>query len=146
VLVSFDENHRPTLWDTETAGAALQPIAARSDIVFVGRDEAERLWGTVTPAEVRALLPEVGELVVKDGSHGATTFVGGDAVFEPALQVDVVEEVGAGDAFAGGYLASLLSDPLEGGPSIDRRLRAGHARAALVLTTTSDWVEEEEQV
>lgn len=146
VLVSFDVNHRPTLWDAETAGAALAPIAARADIVFVGRDEAERLWGTVTPAEVRALLPDVGELVVKDGAHGATTFMGDAAVFEPALRVDVVEEVGAGDAFAGGYLAALLSDPLDGGSSIDERLRAGHARAALVLATTSDWAEEEEQV
>ncbi|MGO4533619.1 sugar kinase [Leifsonia sp. 2MCAF36] len=145
VLVSFDVNHRPTLWDAETAGAVLEPIAAHSDLVFVGRDEAERLWGTATPAEVRALLPDVGELVVKDGAHGATTFAGHDAVFEPALRIEVVEEVGAGDAFAGGYLAALLDDLSEGHSSIDRRLRAGHARAALVLATTSDWVEEEEQ-
>jgi 2-dehydro-3-deoxygluconokinase len=141
VRVSFDVNHRPALWDAETAGAALLPFAERADIVFVGRDEAERLWGTVTADEVRALLPGVRELVVKDGAHGATTFSGSDEVFVPALQVDVVEEVGAGDAFAGGYLAALLDDA-----SIDERLRAGHARAALVLATTSDWVEEEEQV
>ena len=146
VLVSFDVNHRPSLWDAETAGAALAPFAARSDIVFVGRDEAERLWGTATAEEVRALLPDVPELVVKDGGHGATAFVGDEAVFEPALRVDVIEEVGAGDAFAGGYLATVLSDPPEGNASIDRRLRAGHARAALVLATTSDWAEEEEQV
>ena len=108
--------------------------------MFVGRDEAERLWGTTTPAEVRALLPDVAELVVKDGPHGATTFAGADEVFVPALKVEVVEEVGAGDAFAGGYLAALLDHA-----SIDERLRAGHARAALVLGTTADWPDEVEE-
>ncbi|GAA4359156.1 sugar kinase [Microbacterium rhizosphaerae] len=140
VLVSFDVNHRPALWDAETAGAALKPVAARADIVFVGRDEAERLWGTATPAEVRALLPGVGELVVKDGAHGATTFAGQDEVFVPARTVEVVEEVGAGDAFAGGYLAALLDRA-----PIDARLQAGHARAALTLTTTADWPDDPEE-
>jgi 2-dehydro-3-deoxygluconokinase len=140
VPVSFDVNHRPALWDADTAGAALKPFAEGADIVFVGRDEAERLWGTPTPAAIRALLPDVGELVVKDGAHGATTFAGDDEIFVPALKVDVVEEVGAGDAFAGGYLAALLD-----GKTIEERLRAGHARAALVLATTSDWAEEEEE-
>ncbi|MFF1876953.1 sugar kinase [Leifsonia sp. NPDC058230] len=140
VLVSFDVNHRLALWGPETAGAALKSFAARADIVFVGRDEAERLWGTATPAEVRALLPEVVELVVKDGPHGATTFTGVDHVFVPALKVEVVEEVGAGDAFAGGYLAALLDHA-----TIDERLREGHARAALVLATTADWPDEVEE-
>ena len=140
VPVSFDVNHRPALWDADTAGAALKPFAEGADIVFVGRDEAERLWGAPTPAAIRALLPDVGELVVKDGAHGATTFAGDDEIFVPALKVDVVEEVGAGDAFAGGYLAALLD-----GKTIEERLRAGHARAALVLATTSDWAEEEEE-
>lgn len=139
VLVSFDVNHRPALWDAETAGAALRPFAERADVVFVGRDEAERLWETSTPRGIRALLPDVAELVVKDGAHGATAYAGPGEVFVPALPVDVVEEVGAGDAFAGGYLAALLA-----GASIDDRLRAGHARAALTLATTADWPDPEE--
>ncbi|WP_341995642.1 PfkB family carbohydrate kinase [Microbacterium sp. LWH7-1.2] len=48
------------------------------------------------------LLPDVAELVVKDGDIGATAFVGDETVFEPALVVEVVEPIGAGDAFAGG--------------------------------------------
>lgn len=140
VEVSFDVNHRPALWDAATAGAVLAPLAARSDIVFVGRDEAERLWGTATPADIRAFLPDIAELVVKDGAHGATTYTGEREVFVPALPVDVVEEVGAGDAFAGGYLAARLA-----GAPIDDRLRAGHVRAALTLATTADWPDLEGQ-
>lgn len=134
--VSFDVNHRAPLWDAAAAGPVLLELARSADIVFVGRDEAETLWGTATVAEVRALLPDVAELVVKDGDVGATSFVGADEVFEPAMVVEVVEAVGAGDAFAGGYLAGLLS-----GDAIAERLRAGHQRAARTLQTTTDSVD-----
>lgn len=137
VRVSFDVNHRAPLWTAEVAAPALQALAARADIVFVGRDEAELLWATTDAASVRALLPGVPELVVKDGDVGATVFAGGATLFEPALAVEVVEAVGAGDAFAGGYLSALLErEPLA------ERLRRGHRRAALTLQTTSDSVDE----
>lgn len=140
VLVSFDVNHRPALWSAAEAGAVLKPLAERADIVFVGRDEAENLWGTSTPAEVRSVLPYVPELVVKDGAVGATAFVGEDSVFRPSPVVDVVDLVGAGDAFAGGYLGALC----DGAAPADR-LVAGHQRAALTIQTTGDSVVTPEQ-
>ena len=136
VLVSFDVNHRVALWDCATASSALAALARRADLVFTGRDEAESLWGTVEADDVRALFPDVTELVVKDGSIGATTYLAGQVVVEPALVVDVVDVVGAGDAFAGGYLAALLD-----GASPAERLRAGHRRAALTLLTTGDSID-----
>lgn len=137
VPVSFDVNHRAPLWTAETAAPVLRTLAESADIVLVGRDEAETLWGTRTASDVRALLPEVSELIVKDGDIGATAFVGAEEVFEPALRVEVVEAVGAGDAFAGGYLAGRLSDR-----SVAERLRAGHERAARTLQTTTDSVDD----
>ncbi|WP_243075507.1 sugar kinase [Microbacterium sp. SS28] len=138
VRVSFDVNHRAALWDAASAAAPLASLARRADLVFVGRDEAETLWGTTDAASVRALFPEVAELVVKDGDVGATAFTGDGDVFVPALKVDVVEAVGAGDAFAGGYLGALLD-----GAPVPERLGRGHARAALTLQTTSDSVDEQ---
>lgn len=134
IPISFDVNHRAALWSAADAAPVLEQLARRADIVFVGRDEAETLWGTADAGAVRRLLPTVTELVVKDGDIGATAFTGDEVVFEPAQTVDVVEPVGAGDAFAGGYLAARLS-----GESVARRLRAGHARAALALRTTGDF-------
>jgi 2-dehydro-3-deoxygluconokinase len=136
-VVSFDVNHRPALWADDVAARALDALARRADLVLVGRDEAERLWGTMDAAAIRDRFPDVPELVVKDGDVGATAFVGDLTVFEPAIRVDVVEAVGAGDAFAGGYLAALLSDA-----PVPERLRAGHARAALTLQTTGDYLHE----
>ncbi|TAM66274.1 MAG: sugar kinase [Microbacteriaceae bacterium] len=136
-ILSFDVNYRRALWAEGVAGTVLRSLANRADLVFVGLDEAQVLWGCRTAEDVRALLPEPERLVVKDGSVGATEFTGGDSVFVPAIPTDVVEAVGAGDAFAAGYLAALL----RGEPALDR-LRSGHERARLVLLSTSDFIDE----
>ncbi|MFD3535032.1 sugar kinase, partial [Streptomyces sp. NPDC058661] len=75
-LVSFDVNHRPGLWRRrpEAAGDVLLELARRADLVFVGADEAEVLWGVADPAAVRAVLPEPEVLVVKRGGEGAVVF------------------------------------------------------------------------
>lgn len=135
--LSFDVNYRPSLWQEGAAASVLRTLASRADIVFVGRDEAEALWGCSTADDVRALMPEPGRLVVKDGDIGATEFSADGRVFEPAIPTEVLEAVGAGDAFAAGYLAALLR-----GENANARLRAGHERARLVLLSTSDFVAE----
>jgi 2-dehydro-3-deoxygluconokinase len=132
--ISVDVNYRPGLWDAATAGPRLLALARRCDLVFVGRDEAEVLWGTATAAQVRALLGPDGRLVVKDGAAGAHAFAGADVVFEPAESVEVVEPVGAGDAFAAGYLAAELA-----GETPAAALRLGHRFAAAALATTGDF-------
>jgi 2-dehydro-3-deoxygluconokinase len=132
-LLSFDVNHRPALWDPVTAGTALLPLARRADVVFTGRDEAELLWGTAAPGDIRALLPDVPYLVIKDAEHGATCYENGVRTFVPALKVEVVEPVGAGDAFAAGFLSGLL----DGRPARDR-LRLGHIAAAVTLRCVGD--------
>ena len=131
--VSFDVNWRPALWEHGGGPELLRELADSADIVLVGSDEADALWGTDDPAEIRSLLPRPEMLVVKQGADGATLIEGELRVFEPALAVDVVEPVGAGDAFAAGFLASTLD-----GHEPGRRLRAGHLSAAGTLLTHED--------
>lgn len=78
-------------------------------------DEAAVLWGTTDPRSIYDLLRPIGTLVVKDGAVGATELAAATEVFVPTPAVRVVEEVGAGDAFAAGYLGSVL----DGGNSGD---------------------------
>lgn len=135
VLVSFDVNHRAALWPSGAVAAArLLELASRADLVFVGLDEAERLWGARDADAVRALLPEPARLVVKDGARRASEYSADGVVHVPAARFEVVEAIGAGDAFAGGYLAALLD-----GADAGARLAAGHARAATVLGETGDF-------
>ncbi|WP_307369657.1 sugar kinase [Microbacterium sp. W4I4] len=131
--LSFDANHRAALWPASVAAPVLLDLANRSDIVFVGLDEAETLWGCRTADEVRALVAAPSHLIVKDGDVGATEFSAADTVFVPAIRTEVVEAVGAGDAFAAGWLAAKLH-----GRPPEERLQAGHRRAHLVLQSTED--------
>ncbi|MFE6996270.1 sugar kinase [Microbacterium sp. NPDC057659] len=138
-VLSFDVNHRAALWEPDAAAPVLLARARRAGIVFVGLDEAEGLWGTSDADAVRALLPEPELLIVKDGDVGATEFQrSGDAdvrTFVPAIKTEVVEAVGAGDAFAAGYLVARMQ-----GADAAERLAAGHRRAHLVLQSTGDLV------
>ncbi|WP_234444508.1 sugar kinase [Streptomyces sp. NRRL F-525] len=134
-IVSFDVNHRPVLWRSGTADAAknLLTLARAADIVFVGRDEAEALWGTARPDDVAELLGPAPLIVVKDAEHGATSYADGTRTFVPALPTQVVEPVGAGDAFAAGYLSAVLENRDE-----RSRLRLGHIAASAALRTRDD--------
>jgi 2-dehydro-3-deoxygluconokinase len=131
-VVSFDVNHRPQLW-AEDAGPVLRKLAAHSDIVFVGRDEAERVWGTTDADSVRAMFPNVHHLVVKDGDIEAVSFTDGGRVAMPSRHVDVIDPVGAGDAFAAGWLMAHLRGETE-----PDKLALGHWTAAQVLRAAGD--------
>jgi 2-dehydro-3-deoxygluconokinase len=134
--VSFDVNHRPALWPPGTAARVLRDLADRADIAFVGLDEAQELWDAgLEPAGVRELLPHPRLLVVKDGAHAATVFGDEETWTVPALRSEVVESVGAGDAFAAGFLAGLAHGA---DADVERALRLGHITATSALKVTGD--------
>ncbi|WP_338703752.1 sugar kinase [Streptomyces sp. Q6] len=137
-VVSFDVNHRPGLWADPADARVLLDLArrtGRAGIVFVGEDEAEEAFGvTGGPDAIRAALPEPGLLVVKRGADGAVAYdAEGNRYTEPAPRVDVVAAVGAGDAFAAGFLSATLR-----GLPVAARLRHGHLWAAAALTVPGD--------
>ncbi|SDK80521.1 2-dehydro-3-deoxygluconokinase [Glycomyces sambucus] len=132
-VVSFDVNYRPALWPVEEAGPVLARLAGAADIAFVGLDEAQTLWGVKTAEDVRERVPGAGVLVVKDGGNGVTAFEGDAAHYSPAEPVDVVEPVGAGDAFAAGFLFGRLR-----GASAAASMRLGHRLAAGALQIVGD--------
>lgn len=144
-LVSFDVNHRPGLWRDAsgardaTGARVLLELARGADLVFVGEDEAAEAWDLHGGDAIRAALPEPATVVVKRGSAGATVYHAqgpgaADTVTSvPALRVDVVAPVGAGDAFAAGFLSATLR-----GLPMAARLRHGHLTAAATLTVAAD--------
>ncbi|MFJ4715088.1 sugar kinase [Streptomyces sp. NPDC088785] len=135
-LFSFDVNYRPGLWSAKAVAArTLLGLARRADLVLVGRDEGEALWGPATADALHAWLAPRGTLVVKDGAVGATAFAPGVREFVAAPAVEVVEAVGAGDAFAAGYLGGLLA-----GAAQADRLALGHRLAARTLRSIEDYV------
>ena len=133
-LRSFDVNWRPALWPSGTPGDLFANAANRADVVFVGIDEAEALWGASDPTQVRMVLDQPSRVVIKDGSDGTYSIVGDHLTFEAALHGTVVDPMGAGDAFAAGYLAGLLNTTAD-----ERRsLRLGHVMAMAAIASEHD--------
>lgn len=136
--VSFDVNWRAALWAGHDR-SVLRHLANLADVVLVGKDEAEHAFGTTDEAELRRLLPDPGVLVIKNEAISAIALTRGGADSSgsreevPALSVDVVEPVGAGDSFAAGYLSGMLF-------GLDQKasLRRGHVAAACTLTVHGD--------
>ena len=136
-LLSFDVNYRAGLWSVAEAAPVLRELCLSSDLVFVGRDEAAMLWGTSDPQSISDFLGHNLHLVVKDAEVGATVFeTGFPPVFHPSPRVEVIEPVGAGDAFAAGYLSGLLR-----GLGSMERLGMGHRVAGFALSSTADHID-----
>lgn len=134
-MVSFDLNYRPALWrsDIDSAATILGDHVRGSDVVLMGADEAGEVFGTADAAELRDLFPQPRLLVIKNDAHTVTEFDGSERTDVSALTLDVVEKIGAGDAFAGGYLTGVLT-----GKSAVERIRLGHLCAAGALTGHGD--------
>ncbi|MGB3486369.1 MAG: sugar kinase [Mycobacterium sp.] len=137
-LVSFDVNHRSSLWtDDELAAACYRKLAERADIVFAGDDEASLITGhESTQRQLDALL-EMGarQAIVKRGHRGAVAATrDGEHESRPAIPVPVIDTVGAGDAFVAGWLAELAR-----GCSLPTIIETAVACGALACTGPGDW-------
>jgi 2-dehydro-3-deoxygluconokinase len=132
VRVAMDVNYRSRLWAADEARPVLADLAARADILFAGEDEAELLTGSRDPAALAGLGPS--EVVVKRGERGCTALCDGRLLTRAARTVRAVDAVGAGDAFAAGYLADRIA-----GRDPRTALRTAVATGAFAVTQHGDW-------
>jgi 2-dehydro-3-deoxygluconokinase len=133
--VSFDVNYRSKLWGTKEAREFAEEILPDVYLLLAGDEEARALWDRDDEALVRELAslgPE--EVVLKTGSAGSLALVDGEILEHPAFTVSEVDPVGAGDAFAAGYLAGHLW-----GLPAQERLRVANAMGALSVATLGDY-------
>jgi len=120
----FDLDWRPTLWErAEEYGELARTAAGHADIVIGNEEEVEAAAG-----DARALL-ELGvpTLVLKRGERGVLLFHEGREVDVLGHPVEVVNGLGAGDAFVAAFVQSLHADlPL------DEAARRGSVAGAMV--------------
>lgn len=135
VPVSFDVNFRSRLWPDSEAAPVLRDLAKHSDILFAGEEEAALLSAESGPRAIREL-SRLGPTTVllKRGAQGSTALIDDRLLDAPVLPVRVVDPVGAGDAFAAGYLAGTL----HGWPA-RRRLEVAAALGGVAVSTEGDW-------
>jgi 2-dehydro-3-deoxygluconokinase len=135
VNVSFDVNYRSKLWTPEAARAEIEALLPLIDLLFVGDEEAEALWGESGEALLHNFAQRgPSEVVLKRGAAGSSALVAGTLLEAPAFTVTAVDPIGAGDAFAAGYLAGHLwqAEP-------HMRLRIASAMGAYSVMNVGDY-------
>ncbi|MFG3494244.1 5-dehydro-2-deoxygluconokinase [Streptomyces sp. NPDC047928] len=129
----FDLDWRPMLWEHPDDAPAHYATALHHATVAVGNvDECEIATGERDPhAAARALVDAGVRLaVVKRGPEGVLALTSdGESADVPPLPVDVVNGLGAGDAFGGALCHGLLA-----GWPLDRTLRYANAAGAIVAS------------
>jgi 2-dehydro-3-deoxygluconokinase len=136
VAISIAVNYRRTLWSPDAATAELTDLIALADIVFASEAEAGMLVPEGSAEELAAGLAALGprQVLVTRGADGACAIIDGVPLTAAARTVVAVDPVGAGDAFAAGYLSSLL----DGEPPA-ARLERGILAGAFAVTVPGDW-------
>jgi sugar/nucleoside kinase (ribokinase family) len=104
---SIDANWDP---EEEWDGGLLEALA-ETDILFANGEETRRIARNDDVNTAARMLAETGPIVVvKLGQDGAIAVARDEIARAAALEVDVVDTVGAGDSFDAGFLAGFL-DP-----------------------------------
>jgi 5-dehydro-2-deoxygluconokinase len=127
-----DLDYRPMFWPSREAAREQMQRALPLVTVAVGnQDECETAVGARDPrAAADALRAQGVELaVVKQGRNGVLADDGATSVEVPPVPVDVVNGLGAGDAFGGALCHGLLS-----GWELARTMRFCNAAGALVAS------------
>ena len=145
-ITVLDLDYRPMFWDSreearEWVGRALEHVT-----VAVGNlDETDTAVGEREPRAAAQALRERGvELaIVKQGPKGVLADDGRELVEVPPVPVEVVNGLGAGDAFGGALCHGLLSDW-----DVERKMRFCNAAGALVASrlACADAMPEEHEV
>jgi len=138
VPVSFDVNYRARLWTPKQARDFLTEILPGARYLFVGADDAETIFDLSGAPEtvldgLRRLAP-AATIAVTLGAAGSAVLSDG-AVWRPARRyhVTMVDPVGAGDAYAAGFLWAVLR-----GRPAQEQVDTAAAVAALKCTIWGD--------
>ncbi|NJP98684.1 5-dehydro-2-deoxygluconokinase [Nonomuraea sp. FMUSA5-5] len=126
----LDLDYRPMFWaDPRQAAEQARRAVGHATVVVGNVDEAEVATGVREPRRAgEALLAAGVELaIVKRGSAGVLAMTARECVEVPAVPVEVVNGLGAGDAFGGALCHGLLS-----GWPLERTVRFANAAGAIV--------------
>ncbi|MCC7359204.1 MAG: 5-dehydro-2-deoxygluconokinase [Anaerolineales bacterium] len=132
--VMLDLDYRPTLWDDPRAfGPTLRRQVAAADLVVGTEEEIMAAAGEPDVEAAVARLLAVGRhlraLVVKRGQRGSTVFADGQRLDAAPFSVQVLNVLGAGDAYVSGFLYGVRHDW-----DWQRCARFGNATGAIVVT------------
>ncbi len=155
LLVSFDLNYRARLWSTEQAKNTLTPLMEYIDILFTTEEDTARVFQLEGKdyKEVALKLAEhfnfkVVAITLRENISvwrnywTAIVYHQGKFYEDRKYDVEIVDRLGAGDSFVGGFLYGYLTNKED----IERALKYGTAVSALKHSNPGDlnWFAPEE--
>ncbi len=146
LLTSYDLNYRAKLWNPERARAAQEPLMALVDVLVTTEEDAGTVFG-ITGRDYHDVAKELadrygfkivtitlrGDLSVLRNTWTAIAYADGVIVDDRTYEVELVDRVGGGDAYAAGFLYGLLTGDVEKG------VRYGNAFSALKQASWEDF-------
>ena len=133
VTVLVDIDYRPGLWPSaEAFGVNVRGLLARASLAIGTEEEVVAATGSPDAATGATGLLDAGlpALILKRGVDGAVVYRRGDPpIAVPPFTVDVLNVLGAGDAFASGFLYGHIH-----GWTHEEAARFGNATGAIVVT------------
>lgn len=151
--VSIDVNYRARLWTEVEARAAMTSLMADTNVLIATEEDAERVFGIVGRdyEEVARILAErfgfeAVAITLREtpsvwrNTWTAVLYAGGEIYRAPLFDVELVDRVGAGDSFSGGFIFGYMLE----GP--EAAVRYGVAVSAIKQTNPGDlsWATREE--
>jgi 2-dehydro-3-deoxygluconokinase len=151
--VSIDLNYRALLWSPDEARRAMTDLMQDTDVLITTEEDTERVFGIRGKDYedvARKLVDRFGFAAVAitlretpsvwRNTWTAIVLTEGKVICGPVCDLELVDRVGAGDAFAGGFLYGYLTD----GP--EKAIQYGVAVSALKQTNPGDfsWVTHDE--
>jgi len=137
--VSYDLNYRATLTTAPEARAMLEAVAPHLELLVVAERDARAVLGFTEAAErlaeaisARYGVPLVGLTRPPGEEPGDLLLAHGDIHYAPRYPVEIVDRIGAGDAFVAGLIHGLLDGDL------DLAVRLAAYAAAIALATPGD--------
>ena len=153
LTVSLDLNYRARLWSPEEARPVMERLASLADVLLTTEEDVGRVFGirdgdheSVTETLARRFDLSVVAVTLREMSSvwrnrwSAVAYEGGAIHRAPVYDIEVVDRVGSGDCFAGGFLYGLLTE------DVSAAVRYGVAVSALKQTHPGDlcWVTKSE--
>ncbi|MFC4165796.1 sugar kinase [Teichococcus aestuarii] len=130
VTVSYDTNLRRALWPLPRARATIHAALRMADIALPSYDDATALTGLEQPDAIADFYLEMApRVILKLGKDGVMVATREGRTTLPGRKVKAVDATGAGDTFAGNFLARFVA-----GDTLEEAARYANAAAALATT------------
>lgn len=146
LVTSYDLNYRARLWSPEQARAMQEPLMALVDVLITTEEDAGTVFG-ITGRDYREVAKQLadrygfkvvtitlrGDVSVLRNTWTAIAYADRAIVDDRTYELELVDRVGGGDAYAAGFLYGLLTGGVEKG------VRYGNAFSALKQASWEDF-------